>query len=200
MYGYGLRPQAREVGLVVQGLGEECLVYDRDTNAAHCLTSFAARVWNACDGEREVADLAQLLDADEDLVVVALGELTDTRLLVTEPESDADGSAVSRRHALKRMAKYGAGAAALPLIISATVGTTAAFASGGTTGLLGACTENDDCSGTTNCVGIGGVAGLCLPVGATVNLTPLGCSTSAGGNCEGGTCTSIGIAAVCVKL
>jgi hypothetical protein len=44
------KPEARKDGLVIQDLPEEILVYDLNTNKAHCLNQTAAYVWQACDG------------------------------------------------------------------------------------------------------------------------------------------------------
>ena len=50
-------PMARQNGLVVQEMPDEVLVYDLDTNKAHCLNNSAALVWRACDGTNSVADI-----------------------------------------------------------------------------------------------------------------------------------------------
>ena len=47
---------ARQNGLVVQEMPGEVLVYDLDSNKAHCLNESAATVWRSCDGNNSVAD------------------------------------------------------------------------------------------------------------------------------------------------
>ena len=45
-------PVARKQGLVVQEMPDEVLIYDLDTNKAHCLNQTAAFVWKSCDGKK----------------------------------------------------------------------------------------------------------------------------------------------------
>ncbi len=47
-------PIARKEGLVIQEMPEEVLVYDLDTNKAHCLNQTAAFVWKSCDGKNSI--------------------------------------------------------------------------------------------------------------------------------------------------
>ena len=44
-------PQARRSGLIIQEVDSEILIYDQETDKAHCLNPTAAKVWNYCDGE-----------------------------------------------------------------------------------------------------------------------------------------------------
>jgi hypothetical protein len=197
MHDYGSRPRAREEGLVVQELGDETLVYDRDTDVAHCLSAIAAHVWKGCDGAHGITDLALFAATSESLVEEALGELLQKGLLVDGEPIVTDGSSVSRRHAIARIAKIGAGATALPLIISATAATPAALASGGTGGLGTVCTQNSDCSGTFDCNGVSvGPLNLtaCLPANAHVALRLTGCTPD---NCTG-VCATITAVSVCI--
>ena len=196
MQDYGPRPQAREEGLVVQELGDESLVYDRATDSAHCLTAVAARVWKACDGSRDVREVAIAAGDEEILVEEALDELAQRGLLLAN-EPAFFGSSISRRHALSRIARIGAGATVLPLIISATVATPAALASGGSLGLGAVCTQNSDCAGSLECTGVS-VEPLnlsaCLPVDAHVAIRLTGCDSS---NCAG-VCATITAVSVCI--
>ncbi len=54
------KPEARKDGLVIQDLPEEILVYDLNTNKAHCLNQTAAYVWQVCDGNNSVTDITKL--------------------------------------------------------------------------------------------------------------------------------------------
>ncbi len=126
MYPHGSLPRARKDGLLVEQLGEELLLYDRDSHTAHCLSPIAACVWRHCDGERDVTELAELTGASESLVADALHELREKDLLAAEPpimQSTVPGE--SRREAIVRVARYGAAAAAGSLIVSATAATPA---------------------------------------------------------------------------
>ena len=43
-------PTARKNGSVMQEMPDEILIYDLDTNKAHCLNETSALVWKACNG------------------------------------------------------------------------------------------------------------------------------------------------------
>lgn len=119
-------PRARKDGLLEETVGEELLLYDRDSHTAHCLSPIAADVWRHCDGKRDITELAELTGANEHLVADALHELREKDLLDAEPElmqSTIPGE--SRREAIGRVARYGAAAAAGSLIVSATAATPA---------------------------------------------------------------------------
>jgi hypothetical protein len=114
---------ARRDQLVVQEMPDEVLVYDLKAHKAHCLNKTAAFVWNNCDGQTSVADLAKLLQdetgsqVDEDVIWFALDNLSKARLLeekVAPPAKDG----LSRRRMMRRLG-LGA-AAAIPMIISIT--------------------------------------------------------------------------------
>ena len=122
----GWLPRARQDGLLEETVGEELLLYDQNSHTAHCLSPIAACVWQHCDGERDLTDLAVLAGASEDLVADALHELREKDLLVAEPQlmhSTVPGE--SRREAIGRVARYGAAAAAGSMIVSATAATPA---------------------------------------------------------------------------
>jgi hypothetical protein len=126
MFEHGSLPRARQDGLLEEAVGEELLLYDQDSHTAHCLSPIAACVWRHCDGEHDLAGLAQLVGTSEDLVAGALHELREKELLDTEPaltQSTIPGE--SRREAIVRTARYGAAAAAGSMIVSATAATPA---------------------------------------------------------------------------
>ncbi len=126
MFEHGPLPRARQDGLLEETVGEELLLYDQDSHTAHCLSPIAACVWRQCDGEHDLAGLAQLVGASEDLVVGALHELLEKELLDTEPAlTQSTSSGESRREAIVRTARYGAAAAAGSMIVSATAATPA---------------------------------------------------------------------------
>jgi hypothetical protein len=141
---HGSPPRARTDGLLEETVGEELLLYDRDSHTAHCLSPIAACVWRHCDGEHDVTELAELAGASESLVADALHELLEKDLLAAEPalmQSTIPG--VSRREAIVRVARYGAAAAGASLIVSATAATPAMASS----------TESpEDCTKENRCV------------------------------------------------
>jgi hypothetical protein len=124
-------PRARRESLLEEALGEELLLYDRDSHTAHCLSPIAAGVWRHCDGERDVTELAELTGASENLVADALHELREKDLLAAEPalmQSTVPG--ISRREAIVRGVRVGAAVAGASLIVSATAATPAMASSG----------------------------------------------------------------------
>lgn len=113
-------PLARQNGLVVQEMLDEVLVYDLDSNKAHCLNRSVGFVWKACDGKNSISDIVRQFESagngkvTEDFVWLAIDQLSETYLL--------DGSAVrhfegmSRRQVLKKIGL--ASMVALPVISS----------------------------------------------------------------------------------
>ena len=131
MYEHGSQPRARQDGLLEETVGEELLLYDQNSHTAHCLSPVAACVWWHCDGGREIAELARLAGASENLVADALHELREKDLLEAEPElmqSAIPGE--SRREAIVRVVRYSAAATAGSMIVSATAATPAMASSG----------------------------------------------------------------------
>ena len=117
-------PEARDDGVVVEELGDEILIYDLNTDEAHCLNPTAAVVWKHCDGNRSVASLAGLFSDDgevagaEELVWDAVEQLNGLGLFsepVLRPPQSRDWS---RREVLVRIGGVGAAAAAVPVVTS----------------------------------------------------------------------------------
>jgi hypothetical protein len=126
MHEFGSLPRARQDGLLEEAAGEELLLYDQERHIAHCLSPVAACVWRHCDGEHDIAELAQLAGASESLVGDALQALREKDLLAAEPVSMQDAvPGESRREAIGRVVRYGAAAAAGSMIVSATAATPA---------------------------------------------------------------------------
>ena len=99
-------PQARREGLITQELADELMVYDVDSNEAHCLNAAAAQVWRRCDGEASVDELAAALEAETDQEVAtdvvrhALDQLSASGLL-EEPSLVPSG--ITRRQLVHRV-------------------------------------------------------------------------------------------------
>ncbi len=123
------KPTARKEGLVIQEMPDEVLVFDLETNKAHCLNETAAFVWKACDGKNSVADITKLFGnqsgtpVQENLVWLAIDQLNENNLLEAELKADFNGQ--SRREVIKKIGL--AAVVALP-IISSLVAPTAALA------------------------------------------------------------------------
>ena len=88
-------PQARRTGLIIQEVDSEILIYDQNTNKAHCLNQTAAKVWKYCDGETSLAEACKALSCDldtsvdEKLVWYAVDQFSKDNLLEQGIESPA---------------------------------------------------------------------------------------------------------------
>ena len=158
----GLRaPLARSKDLIIEELGEELLVYDTETDRAHCLSREAAVVWRRCDGRTPAEGLRMQLNMDAETVARALAELEACELLEAPLEPTLDvvhSSGTTRREAATKAVKVGTGLAVGSLILSqaAPAGAQAvspAFCAGIQTNDCGTCEQNDCCCctpGTNN--------------------------------------------------
>lgn len=156
-------PMARKTGLVVQEMPDEVLVYDLDTNKAHCLNQSAAFIWSSCDGKNSVMDIVQQFESNgrgkvtEDFVWLAIDQLNENGLLENKVAPRFVGT--SRRQVLKTIGL--ASVVALPVIAS-LVAPQRAYGVASCN-----CTSNGDCGmpnnatcpSTTNCNNLG----LCAP-------------------------------------
>jgi hypothetical protein len=149
-------PMARSAGLVVQEMPDEVLVYDLDTNKAHCLNQSAARVWRACDGDTSIADIVRQFDGKvtEDFIWLAIDQLGEKGLLQNEMAPRFAGQ--SRRQVLKTIGL--ASVVALPVIAS-LVAPSSALAS-----TTCQCTTNATCAQRPQCPALTCNAnGVCAP-------------------------------------
>ncbi len=156
-----LNPIARSNGLVVQEMPDEVLVYDLDSNKAHCLNETAAFVWKSCDGTNSVADIVREFETNiggrvsEDFVWLAIDQLHENGLMAAGTAPKFAGQ--SRREALKKIGL--ASMVALPVIAS-LVTPQSALASG-SCGCInpGACAPQTGCPNLANC----NPSGICAP-------------------------------------
>jgi hypothetical protein len=144
-------PLARSEGLIIEELGDEVLVYDSNSDIAHCLSPDAARVWQHCDGSTSIETLTVQAGLSAERVEDALHELERCDLLEQPPTLGADGH--TRRELTMRLAKVSAAAAAMPLIVSvaapapamaASIAFCAQFSSGNC-GTATGCTKDVGC-------------------------------------------------------
>lgn len=156
-------PVARKTGLVIQEVPDEVLVYDLDTNKAHCLNKTAALVWKSCDGTRSVGEIADHVGTlagekiADDFVWLAIDQLNESDLL--EKQVAADFNGLSRRDVIKRIGLTSM--VALPVIASLVAPQTAMAAQSCNCITASDCggPPNLGCPSTTNCDG----NGLCRP-------------------------------------
>jgi len=111
-------PISRRRGLVVQEVRDELLVYDLETDRAHCLNETAAAIWRACDGKKSVPEIASAVrlwvgeHVSDDVIWLAIDDLAEHRLL--EGKIDKRFDRISRREVIRRLGV--ASIAALPVI------------------------------------------------------------------------------------
>lgn len=148
-------PVARKNGLVVQEMPDEVLVYDLDTNKAHCLNQTAAKVWKSCDGNNTVSDIAKLFEAQEDLVWLAIDQLNENNLLEQEIKANFEGQ--SRREVIKKIGL--ASMVAIPVVASLVAPPNALATASCACINPGACAAQTTCPSTTVCNG----SGICAP-------------------------------------
>lgn len=155
------RPIARKSGLVVQEVPDEVLVYDLESNKAHCLNQSAAIIWKSCDGTNSVSEIAKLVEnqaggrVTEDFVWLAIDQLSETNLLEKQIPSTFAGT--SRREVIKRIGL--ASVIAIPVIASLVAPQSALAAASCACTMPSNCTAQTSCPSTVNCNG----AGVCAP-------------------------------------
>jgi hypothetical protein len=124
--------------LITKKLDGELLLFEKETNTAHCLNDIAAEMWLACERESSATDITHCLrmrwpDVEQEVVVASLGRMAATGLLV---ETIAQEKISTDRRDLIR--KLGLTAAAvLPIVVTTVlIPPAAAAASCGTTGAI----------------------------------------------------------------
>ena len=148
-----VQPLARQASLIVKELPDETLVYDQETDKAHCLNQTAASVWKNCDGQSDVGEIAARLGAeantkvDESVVWLALDQLQKFKLLDEAPVKPAHFAGISRRQV---MARLGIAAVALPAIIS--IVSPVAYAQGSQIPPGFCCVNPNDCFPGKDCI------------------------------------------------
>ncbi len=151
-------PVARKEGLVIQEMPDEVLVYDLDTNKAHCLNQTAAFVWKSCDGRNSVADITKLVGDNsgnavpEDLVWLAIDQLSEKNLLANNLKANFNGS--TRREVIKKIGL--AAVIGIPVIASLTAPTSVLAV------VSCACTTVADCPAQTTCPQNACTGGVCV--------------------------------------
>ena len=164
------RPVARKEGLVIQEMPDEVLVFDLETNKAHCLNETAAFVWKKCDGANSVADITKAFGSqsktqvEESLVWLAIDQLNENNLLAEQVKAEFNGQ--TRREVIKKIGL--AAVIALP-IVSSLVAPTAASA------VTCSTTNDQPCVGNGNpgiCCGGQCCEGQAFPCNGNVCGTP----------------------------
>ncbi len=153
-----MKPLARRQDLTIEELRGETIVYDSRNHKAHCLNRTAAAVWQCCDGNRDVEEIAVQATAklgatvDEEVVRAALTDLSNANLL----ESSA---AISGPARMTRRQVAATAGVMLPVVASILVPTAAAARSGGDDGHEGGDDDNQGENNHDNGKGNGGQPG-----------------------------------------
>jgi hypothetical protein len=153
------RPRARFEGLIVKELPDEVLVYDLERHKAHCLNRPAAKIWKLCDGETTLPEITRKSSDEigfpvgEEVVLLALEQLSRARLLEEQIVRPGVSPAMSRREVIKRLGQ--AAAIAAPLVTSLIAPTAQAATSC-------ACVVDGDCV-ALNCGTDCDANGICRP-------------------------------------
>ncbi|NOZ56502.1 MAG: hypothetical protein GXO73_06905 [Calditrichaeota bacterium] len=130
------KPRARQEKLLVREMDSgESIVYDLETNEAHCLNHTLTMVWARCDGKTAIREIAVAITMEldeafsEELVQVAVAELDEAGLLEDVPVEAQQAAALSRREAMGRIGKGALIAALVPLMTTILAPTPAAAGS-----------------------------------------------------------------------
>ena len=115
-------PLARKNDLVTQNIEDEILIYDLKENRAICLNNTAAEIWQLCDGNKDIRQIAAEFSKDhkevitEEFIRLAVNQLNNRDLLVNMRELKANYDKLPRRELIKKAGI--STAVALPLISS----------------------------------------------------------------------------------
>lgn len=118
---FNVKPAARKNNTVVQPLADETLIYDLASSKAFCLNQTSAMVWQLCDGEKSIAEIAKLMSKNlktpvsEDFVWLAIGDLQKEDLIEVE-NNQPFFEGKSRREVIRKIGF--ASMIALPVISS----------------------------------------------------------------------------------
>jgi hypothetical protein len=171
-------PLARTVGLRLEEVDDELLVFDLEQNRAHSLNAGASAVWRLCDGQRTIDEInvaaAEALGVDPDMAMTrqALRHLERAGLLEVE-----QAPASQRRQLLQKIGW----AAVVPFIASISMPSAAYAQSPGPMGSTGptgpagpAGATGPDGPGPSGPPGSTGPAGLTGPTGDSGATGPAG--------------------------
>src|SRR5262245_43926930 len=124
-----MQPIARTDDLDIEEVGDELVVFDHRTHAAHALNPAAAFVWERCDGRHSLEQIeaeARACDLPAGAVSQAVALLNDRQLLCAGPRQPSGQS----RRLTRRMLTKAAVAALVPAIVSIAAPASAFIISG----------------------------------------------------------------------
>lgn len=198
------RPLARSDALLIEPIGEELLLFDQQRQIAHSLNDVAARVWQGCDGQRDLGAIEAECRLDRQTLTLTLQRLHNAELLDgAMPDGaiaeSAPAGGLSRRAILRRSVLAGVGAGlAIPVIRSITAPSIAAAASGAPRsanqqlGKAGEhCSQSSQCS-TRSSICLVRSGEICARQSGQSCVHASSCihSSTSGAACKSGVCTS----------
>jgi hypothetical protein len=158
----GVRPQRfRQKNLVARQVDGELLLFDTETNTAHCLNDIAADLWLACERNHIAADIFTVLrprwtELREETVAAGLAHMAELGILETTVESEK--ISLGRRELIRKAGLTAA--AVLPILITSVLIPPAAAAA--------SCAHlGQACNATHHCcsggvLSVGCVGGVCV--------------------------------------
>lgn len=173
-----MNPKTRQDNVVIQELGQEILIYDLNDNKAFCLNETSAMIWQLCDGNRTVSQIAESVGrklnqpANAEIVWLALDQLKKENLVSVSEDDFKNSSDVSRREMIKKAGLTSM--IALPVVSSLVApkainasshlcDSTSAACTAPTGRPNDCCCQNGPQCQSGNCVGIGGGLKACRP-------------------------------------
>ncbi len=150
-----MKPKARQENIIVQDLRGETLIYDLTTNKAFCLNATSSFVWQNCDGEKEVGEIAEGLarknrqPVHKDIVRLAIDQLEKDNLMAEAGHLPDFFQGMNRREVIKKLGLTTM--IALPVVVGLTAPTAAHAAS--CVALGGSCTSAAQCCPSPSGVG-----------------------------------------------
>ncbi len=102
-------PKSRQQNIVIQELNGELLIYDLSLNKAFCLNEASASVWQACDGEKSMDEISQIVSKKlntpitENFVWLALDRLKKENLILNQDEISSHSNGLSRREVIRNI-------------------------------------------------------------------------------------------------
>lgn len=107
--------------LIAKRLENELLLFECESNTAHCLNEIAAEIWRACETQRTTIEIAEVVhirrpDVQKEVVFECLIRMADGGLL---EEFQAENICLQRRELMRRAGLVAA--AFLPIAITSVV-------------------------------------------------------------------------------
>jgi Coenzyme PQQ synthesis protein D (PqqD) len=142
--------------LIARKIGDELLLFDEETNTAHCLNGIAGDLWMACEREGSAVEVTEVLcprwpDIEEEVVAASLSKLAAASLL--EETTAQENISQGRRQLIRKLGF--AAAVALPIVVTSVLIPPAAAAAspcGGLGSLCGA--GHPPCCVGTHCASV----------------------------------------------